>query len=171
VRDTGNSNLKSFAPGVIFEGAKMQDDENRARPSRASFFPHEQILRELSSAFFDESFCRKWILQKLYPTGAVCPKCGSGLSAKTERQFWSGKRFKCQSCGGFSTALTGSFLSGSQFSFAEIVILALMLSLTSWDRQIAEVLAVHPQTIKMWRLKFNAFVEIKAVALFPGRYI
>lgn len=147
----------------------MQDDEKSAKPSRAKIFHNEDVMHAMSGALLDESSCRKLILQMLWPDGAICPNCGTALTARSEQKFWTGERFRCQSCGTFSTALSGTFLSGSQFSFAEIVILAYSLSLTSWDRPIAEVLAVHPQTIKLWRLKFGFIEKLREMALFPGR--
>jgi hypothetical protein len=110
------------------------------------------VLAMFGADFLVESFCRMWILGKLHPAGADCPGCGKDILLRT---FWDGGRVKCDGCGKYFTALTGTFLSGCHLSFREIVLLALLLALEVPDKQIAAVIKMSAENVRLWRLKFN----------------
>lgn len=126
-------------------------------------FTLSEIAQEFNADFLDPDTCRHWILTKLHPTGAFCPKCNEPLLPKHLNRFWSGERVKCHNCQKFFTALTDTFLSGMQFNFSEIVLLAMLLSLGISDKSIAEFLKISPANVWIWRQKFQAMDRTRSL--------
>lgn len=111
-------------------------------------------------AFFDEAVCREWILKRLHPDGERCPGCGEQIPGKALGRFYAAERVKCFRCGKFFTALTGTFLSGCQLSFAEVIALAMFLSPEFTDKKIADVLGMSAANVRIWRAKFEAMEKL-----------
>jgi transposase-like protein len=77
--------------------------------------------------------------------------------------FWDCKRIKCGRCGKYFTALTGTFLSGCHFNFREIVLLALLLALGVVDKQIAAILKISSENVRLWRHHFGDLGQVKKI--------
>jgi transposase-like protein len=78
--------------------------------------------------------------------------------------FWDCKRIKCGGCGKYFTALTDTFLSGSHMSFREIILLAFLLGLNVADKQIAAVMKMSQENIRLWRHRFEALARAKKIS-------
>lgn len=118
----------------------------------------DDVHRIFTADFLDEGACRSWVLAKLHPSGARCPGCGTELQGEVALlRFWRAERLKCpiHECGKFFTALTGTFLAGSHFSFQEIILLFLALKLDLRTRYIAAVVGVNPETVRQWRKRLQ----------------
>ena len=135
--------------------------ESNACRNTSGIFSRGDVTSSAVSAFFNESACRQWIIKRLHPDGACCPDCGKGLSEKSLNRFWSAERVKCCGCGKFFTALTGTFLSGCQLTFSEVIVLAILLSPDFNDKKIAEILDMSPANVRIWRNKFEAMDKLK----------
>jgi hypothetical protein len=97
---------------------------------RVGIFVVGDVLGVFAVEFLAEVFCRYWVIGKLHPDDQMrCPECGANVPDNLLRSFWDAKRIKCDHCGKYFTALTGTFLSGCHFDFREIVLLAFMLAL------------------------------------------
>ncbi len=130
----------------------MQDTQTITKPATHYFFTPSDVREEFTAKFLNESFCREWILRRLHPQGAICPRCELAVD---EQRFWSAKKMKCGNCKKWFTALTGTFLSGCQFNFSEIILLAIFLSLQVPDKKIAKVLDISSENVRLWRHKFE----------------
>ena len=118
------------------------------------------ILKDFNADFLDDDYCQSWAMGKLHQDRLYCPECGDNVPERLMRSFWDCKRITCDRCGKYFTALTGTFLSGCHFSFREIVLLAFLLALGVPDKQIAKILKVSAESVRLWRLKFEAMEKI-----------
>lgn len=145
----------------------MQDVENTAitidmtaATERGSKMFRTGVLSAPVSVFFDETACREWVLKRLHQGGPRCPGCGTAVPDKFFPRFYKAERIKCCCCGKFFTGLTGTFLSGCQLTFSEVIALAILLSPELTDRKIADVLGMSAANVRIWRLKFDAMDKL-----------
>jgi len=145
----------------------METTENTAtasNPSTPATFTAADALAAFGPEFLDDGFCRDWVLRRLHPAGVFCPGCGAVIEGDNRLQrFWSGLRLTCPACGKFFTALTGTFLARSQQSFRELVLLAFLLEAGFSNTETARLVRNHPNTVRMWRLKFETLKEIESL--------
>jgi transposase-like protein len=133
----------------------MEVHENTAINYKPYVFSPEDVFRGFNADFLDEGKCRVWIMWLLHRDETICPGCGSPIAERTLQSFWQCKRVRCDSCGKYFTALTDTFLSGCHFHFREIVLLSLLIALGVQDRQIATMLKISTENVRLWKLKFN----------------
>jgi transposase-like protein len=124
------------------------------------YFTPVQAMEAFNANFLDENYCRKWILKQIHGEQPVCPECGSDFDV-TRASFWAGKKVQCK-CGKWFSALTGTFLAGTQFDLREVFLLALFLWFNMGNQSIAVKLSIDPETVRLWRHKFD---EIKRVSI------
>ena len=112
--------------------------------------------------FLDEDFCRRWILTAIHGEREMnCPECHSSLIGVALQRFWEGKRICCRACGKFFTALTGTFLGGCHMDFREVILLAVFLHYRIPSREIARILKISQETVRLWEIKFQALERVK----------
>lgn len=145
----------------------METTENTAtaiNPGTPATFTAADALAAFGPEFLDDGFCRDWVLRRLHPAGVFCPGCGVVIEGDNRLQrFWSGLRLTCPACGKFFTALTGTFLARSQQSFRELVLLAFLLEAGFSNTETARLVRNHPNTVRMWRLKFETLKEVESL--------
>jgi transposase-like protein len=141
------------------ENTAITTDMTAATEQGAKMF-RTGVLSAPVSIFFDEEACREWVLKRLHQDGPRCPGCGDAVPEKFLPRFYEAERLKCGVCGKFFTGLTGTFLSGCQLTFAEVVALAILLSPELTDKKIADVLGMSSANIRIWRLKFDAMDKL-----------
>lgn len=130
-----------------------------------SFTPRD-VGREFGAGFLDEGVCRWWILKKIHGDGEItCPKCHAPLFSVALRRFWEGLRICCRSCGKFFTARTGTFLDGCHMNFREIILLADFLHHDYPAREIARILKISAETVRLWEIKFQALERMKGMEI------
>jgi len=119
----------------------------------------------------DEKWCKAWVMERLHGDQPwmgndppFCPGCGSPVPDRMMHSFWECKRIRCDICGKYFTALTGTFLSGCHFSFQETVLMAFMISLGVADKQIANTLKISAENVRLWRHRFDAIARAKNMA-------
>ena len=111
--------------------------------------------------FFDERVCRRWILQRLHPQCPHCPGCGKPItSEKGVVNFFEMKRVFCKHCKKIFTALTGTALNGIQIDLRTLYLLAVFLALKIDRKEIAMMLNIHIETVRVWEAKFKAFEKM-----------
>lgn len=147
----------------------IANTETRRTPR--AFLPAD-AGRIFNANFLDESACRGWILEYIH--GAqdgsegqktiFCPGCQAILEGKALQRFWTGKRICCRKCGKFFTALTGTFLAGCHMKYREILLFALFLNFKIPPREIARILRISTETIRLWEIKFNALGRLQDMA-------
>jgi transposase-like protein len=103
----------------------------------------------------DDAWCQAWVTEKLHQNNARCPRCGKDIPEHLMHSFRDCKRIRCAHCGKYFTALTDTFLSGCHLEFREIVLLSFLLALDVADKRIATILKISPESVRIWKLKFN----------------
>lgn len=139
----------------------MQSDETVAILNKSNVFDIADVIRDFKKKFLNEETCREWVLKRLHPDGAFCPGCGVAVPEKSLQRFWMSERLKCCQCEKFFTALTGTFLSGCQLDYREVILLAVLLSPDINDKTIAEILDMSSANVRIWRNKFEAMGKLK----------
>ena len=130
------------------------------RPSPGFCLPAD-VAGKFSAEFLDEDVCRRWILEKIYDGMAIsCPQCSALLTENRLRRFWLAERIRCHACGKFFTALTDTFLQGCHLAFREIILLAIFLHFNIHHREIASILRISTETVRLWDIKFSALDRI-----------
>ena len=141
---------------------RTENTANTNKPGTPAHFAPAELLAVFGPGFLDDASCRNWVLQKLHPAGVFCPGCGAGIQDDNRLQrFWDGLRLTCPVCGKFFTALTGTFLARSQQTFREMVLLAFLLGAGFSNTETARLVGNHPNTVRMWRLKFETLKEVE----------
>jgi len=128
------------------------------------FIPSD-VLQVFNAHFLDYDFARLWILKRLHPAGAFCPRCGVPVPNHKLRRFWSAGRLSCLTCGKFFTALTDTFIAGCQLDFRNLVLLSVLLALGVHDRQTAAIVGMCPDNVRLWRYKFESFRKTSDIKL------
>lgn len=114
-----------------------------------------QVIKAFTAEFLVEAFCRYWVIEQLHPAkNFKCPECGARIPDNLLRSFWENKRIECK-CGKWFTALTGTFISGCHMDFREIVFFMLLLGLGVQDKEIARMLKISTESVRLWKLKFK----------------
>jgi len=134
----------------------MEGMDKITKAHRSESFGPGDILASTVADFLSEDRCRDWIMKKLHRHGAFCPGCSTQISGDASlRSFWSGGRVRCRRCRKYFTALTGTFIAGSHLSFARIIILGLLIGTHAQDEQIASVLHMSTEGIRLWKRRFD----------------
>jgi predicted Zn finger-like uncharacterized protein len=109
-----------------------------------------------SADFLDEAYCRNWILTQLHPEGVFCPSCSTEITGKAARSFWQGRKIKCGRCGKFFKPLHGTIYLGCHLDYRGIVLMNLLLGLDLGNSQIARIVGMDAESIRLWRGKLAA---------------
>jgi transposase-like protein len=118
----------------------------------------KSVFENFTVELFDERVCTEWILNKLHPEGASCPRCFKPISSvKCLQNFWGLKRVFCKDCKKIFTSLTGTFLNGIQMDLRALFIMAIFLQLDVNKKTIAKLLKIHPETVRFWETKFRVW--------------
>lgn len=148
----------------------MEAIENTARNNQTStstraFIPAD-IGRDFNADYLDETICRDWILAAIHGRGMQrCPKCHEPMTGISSQRFWEGKRICCRACGKYFTALTGTFLSGCHLTFSGVILFAVFLYYRIPVREIARVLRISLETVRLWEIKFQALERVKGMEI------
>ena len=137
----------------------MEYTENTAindKQHLGGVFVPGDVLKAFDVDILDYEKCKMLITERLHHNEARCPGCGVDVPERLMHSFWECKRIKCDKCGKYFTALTGTFLSGCHFSFREIVLLAFLLALGVPDKQIAVTLKISAENVRLWKAKFKS---------------
>ena len=147
----------------------MEAIENAAKeiswPMQRAFVPAD-VARDFSAAFLDEAACREWILAAIHGRGEQhCPECQAIVTGIASLRFWEGKRICCRACGKFFTALTGTLLAGCHMTFSEVILFAVFLHFRIPSREIARILKVSQETVRLWEIKFKAINRMNGMEI------
>lgn len=126
----------------------------------AGMYLPEEVAQAFGADFLDEAFCRQWILSRLH-SGARCPQCHRPLAGRALPRFKKGARIRCNACGKFFTALTGTFLSGCHLDYRSMILLPLLLRFGLRHDRIAATLHVSAGMVRLWEIKFQALERLK----------
>lgn len=105
--------------------------------------------------------CARWVIARLHPEGAACPRCSAAVSGESRLEKWyQFEQIRCQSCHAKFTAATGTHLNGSKLEIREIYLIAALSALGVSPVKIATTLRVHVDTVSNWQDKFHAHQEL-----------
>ena len=143
----------------------MEIEARTDEKTRAHVFIPPDVARAFRADFLDEDVCRHWILTTIHGEGEVtCPECQTVLDGKALLRFWEGKRICCRACGKFFTSLTRTFLAGCHMSFREVIVFAVFLYFQIPSREIARILDISTETVRLWEIKFQALERVKRIS-------
>lgn len=136
---------------VDFIGIKdmsMNDEQAKINPTTA--------LKSFSSFMISAKASRYWFLSKLHPDGAYCPHCNRKLTGERAiKSFWDGRRTWCKSCQKQFYATTDTVLNNTELNFQKLYLLLVLSALGIQEKIIAEILNIHPDTVKKWQRKLK----------------
>ncbi|MCK9362105.1 MAG: hypothetical protein M0P74_00660 [Syntrophales bacterium] len=136
---------------------------NYETPPAHVFIPAD-VTTDFRAGFLDEVACRRWILTTIHSTVPItCPECRNPLTDIALQRFWEGRRICCRACGKFFTALTGTFLAGCHMNFQEVMLLAVFLHFNIPAREIARILRISSETVRLWEIKFATLERMKGM--------
>lgn len=135
----------------------------------SGIFAPADVLEVFNVNFLDYELSRMWILKRLHPSGSHCPGCGAAVPKNKMQRFWSNQRISCRACGKYFTALTGTFIAGCQLDFRGLVFLGLLLALGVHDKQIASIVGMSAENVRLWRRKFTALEALENKDAVNGR--
>lgn len=141
----------------------MATTENNQRSFQLGIFTTSDVLKSFNVDFLDEAWCRAWITEKLHGNEARCPKCDWSVSERLESSFWGMKRIKCGRCGVIFTTLSGTFLTGTHLDCRGIVLLALLLAIGVQEKEIARIVDISAESVRLWRHRFEAISLAKNI--------
>jgi len=118
------------------------------------------VATVFGAEFLDSDRCLAFVLGAVHKDGPRCPGCGAAVPDRLLRSFFGGGRIRCDSCGKYFGALSGTYLSGTHMSFREIVLLCALIGLGVADKEVARILKISAESVRLWRLKFRAQEEI-----------
>ena len=81
-------------------------------------------------------------------------------SPRSRANFRQLGRVQCTICGRFFTGLSGTVLNKTGLEPAGYVLLCLLMSLGLGDQAIAVKLNVNRETVRRWRLRFQALERV-----------
>ena len=94
----------------------------------------------------DETACIGWLEHHLHPDGFVCPHCGSA-----ERRLFREQRhfpaYRCRTCDGYYTLLSGTAFEKTRQSAATLVLLLRGISKGESTAMLARELAMSRQNL------------------------
>jgi hypothetical protein len=117
---------------------------------------HTEAFEAFNAEFFDETKCKEWILKKMHPEGAFCPRCHTAIEEDRRLEhFWNGERLHCLACGKYFSALTGTILSGVHLDQRRLFLMITLCGAGINDKIIAKKLNISPESCRLWRIKFK----------------
>ena len=116
------------------------------------------VFNRFGAYLLDEDRCRDLVIANLHPVPA-CPGCATKLTWTQDAAFRQNKRVRCNQCGRFFTALSGTPLSGMQMDFRTFVLLCFCLEAGLTNAQISILIGDTADTVRAWRRKL-ALLEI-----------
>jgi len=103
---------------------------------------------------FDDSLCLLWLQRHLHPNGLVCPHCGSA-----DRRFFrhqdSVDAYRCRSCDGYYTLLTGTVFEATRQRPATLVLLLRGIAKGESTARLARELQLSRQTVHTLRQRIQ----------------
>ncbi len=116
-----------------------------------------KTLNSFTADILDEDRCRKFILDALHPDGIFCPQCRMRLQdERTVKNFYTGKRCLCKECGKKFFPTHGTVLHKSSLSMSQAFALAVFIALGASNKQIAGIVGIHPDSVRIWKMRLGA---------------
>jgi hypothetical protein len=103
----------------------------------------EDCLLDLVS----EHQARSWILDRLYPQGLACPKCGVVQDHVRSGRMFALNKVICSLCDLKINALSGSILDNARMSPQKLALLLVLFKLGHNNAVISRILGVDPSSI------------------------
>ncbi len=123
------------------------------KPAMAGIITPSMLWSEFVADFLNRSYCRRWVIDHLHPSGPCCPR-GHALTGGLIERYYEGKRLKCP-CGVFFTAFSRAVLSGTIMEAHQFVALLLLHRLNVPNGDIARVVGLSQEAVRMWRRKLR----------------
>ena|SRR5215207_3703892 len=100
----------------------------------------------------DDAACVVWLEQHLHPAGLVCPHCGSP-ARRLFRLQGSFPAYRCRSCDGYYTLVTGSVFAKTRQSAAGLILILRGIAKGEPTARLARELQISRQQLGTLRLR------------------
>lgn len=132
-----------------------------AMTTNCQLFDLGRVASLIRADILDASRCEDLVLELLHQGAASCPVCRDALTGKRRARFLTFGRVRCSACGKWFSATTGTPLHKVKLDPRQLVLLAYLLSLGVDTARIATAAGVDQETVRIWRLKFQALGGIR----------
>lgn len=134
-------------------------DEKKGNDSKIKLKNTTGLQDLFSIELLDINRCREWVLQRLHPDGAYCPKCNRPIdNMDAQDSFWEGRRTHCKWCDKYFSARTGTVLNNTNLDVRVIYMILFLGALWGDEKVIAALLGIHVDTVRNWKRKRGEFV-------------
>ncbi len=134
--------------------------EVEGAPARVTWLPVDALV-VLSDRFFDRETCIDWFLDRCYPAGPACPRCGGAITSEAQLKRWRElMRLQCPHCAKKIKATIGTVLAESHLDPRGLFVILALLGLGVELDAVARVAGVSPATVRNWREKVLALAEV-----------
>jgi transposase-like protein len=110
---------------------------------------------------FDDSLCLLWLEQHIHPDGFVCPHCASADRRRFRIQGYY-DAYRCRTCDGYYTLLSGTAFEGSRQHPATLVLLLRGVTKGESTARLARELQLSRQTVHTLRQRLQTNVNESA---------
>jgi predicted RNA-binding Zn-ribbon protein involved in translation (DUF1610 family) len=108
---------------------------------------------------FDDTLCLMWLERHLHPNGFVCPHCGSA-KRRFFRKQGSVDAYRCRTCGGYYTLLTGTIFAATHQRPTTLVLLLRGIIKGASTARLARELNLSRQTVYAVREQLQLPVDL-----------
>lgn len=124
--------------------------------ANCQLFDLERVASLVRADILDAARCEDLVLELLHQGASCCPACGDPLQGKKRATFLTFGRVQCSACGKWFSATTGTPLHKVKLDPRQLIMIAYLLSLGVDTARIAAAAGVDQETVRIWRLKFQA---------------
>ena len=111
----------------------------------------DEILRDFNHHFLSPVACTRWLLDRYYPDGPACPRCGQPLPRDQHARFYLLGKLRCRHCGSWFRATAPTPLKGSSLSPQQVVMVVMGTALGYSAARIARAAHVDSETVRRWQ--------------------
>ena len=125
---------------------------------KGTFTPAD-VVAVFDATWLDEAMCNSWVMLMLHHAGVGCPGCGAGLTEAQRGSFFDQRRVRCAGCGKYFSATSGTFLSGVQIDFRQLVLMFYLIGIGVDDATVAAAVNLDKTTVWRYRKQAGAVDE------------
>lgn len=127
-------------------------------PDSRPFFTADDIAQAIDPTFLDPDRCRLWILERLHPNGAACPRCAAPVMSEIGiRAFWAADRLKCSHCRRSFMATDGTFLEHISLSLPQLILVGILSKMGLKGAEVARAAGTSEVCAYAWSKRLSPY--------------
>lgn len=113
----------------------------------------ENIVAILLDCLSEEK-CRRYVIDKLHPSGPTCPHCGAKLPAERHHRFYQELVSSCSRCKKKFFPTSKTPLNSIKITYRELLVFEFLFRLKVRHRDILKMMPRCKWTINYWKNKY-----------------